>query len=234
MSRGLLGVVVAVMVVWGPVTAAAQSAEVPRVAVTRRADRVTITARTSALRVSETVTRAGFELTLSDGRDAAAIAGDAAGRVSVRRGGRTLQLSLRQGSAAEVEAVRRLLGGSSAVAAFGRLLQSPWGRTSKEALAFASAHAIATLLQGERAPLTAIVQRLRVSQEPQIVRVRQMTASMCWRSYERDVLMYTYELENCIAQASNSLNPLSSAWCSYEYNLKATLAFVWLLDCSGY
>jgi hypothetical protein len=234
MARTLVGVAVMAMALTGlPLSAAAQSAgTTPRVTMTRGKETVTISARTERVRVSQTLTPSSFSLTMSDGRDAVDISGNTDGQVAVRRAGRSLALSMRDSTAREVEAVQALLRGSSAIARLGELATSSWGRSQKDAIVFVTGHAMAALLQGTSAPLKAIVHRLQAS-EPVLVRV-QRTPGECWRAYERDVLSYTYDLEACIQESSYSLNPLRSAWCAYSYDLKATLAFVWLLDCNGY
>jgi hypothetical protein len=200
---------------------------------TRGKGTVTIAARTETVRVSQTLTTGSFALTVSDGRDAVEISGNTDGQVAVRRAGRTLALSMRDSTVHEAEAVQALLRGSSAIARLGELATSSWARSHKDAMVFVSAHALAALLQGTSAPLKAIVHRFQAASEPRLVRV-QLTSGDCWRLYQRDVLSYTYELEACIDESSSSLNPLRSAWCAYSYNLKATLAFVWLMDCNGY
>lgn len=235
MARTLVGVAVMAMALAGlPLSAAAQSAGTsPRVTMTRGKETVTISARTERVRVSQTLTPNSFSLTMSDGRDAVEISGNTDGQVAVRRAGRSLALSMRDSTEREVEAVQALLRGSSAIARLGELATSSWGRSHKDAIVFVSGHAMAALLQGTSAPLKAIVHRFQASGEPVLVRV-QRTPGECWRAYERDVLSYTYDLEACIEESRYSLNPLRSAWCAYSYDLKATLAFVWLLDCNGY
>ena len=235
MVRSLTGVAVMLVAVVGPTgLAAGEPTTTPRVSVTRGADKVTLTARTETVRVSQTLTPKSFDLVVSDGRDSAQITGDTEGRVTVRRAGRTIRLALRDATLREAEAVRALLRGSTALARLRQLAASAWARSHKDALVFVSAQAMVAVLEGDQAPIRAVVHRLQTSREPTVVRVRQMTASDCWRAYERDALSYTYELERCIEEASYSLNPLRGAWCAYSYNLKASLAFVWLLDCSGY
>lgn len=218
---------------WLPVGAAAQTTATPRVTITRGTDTVTVAARTERVSVRQTLTSTSFALTASDGRDAVNISGNTEGQIVVRRGGHALAISMRDATAPQVEAVRALLRESPALARLGELATSAWGRSHKGALVFVSAHAMASLLQGQVGPLKTMAQRFEREGQPAI-RPVQMTASMCWKAYQKDVLDYTYELEACIQESSASLNPLRSAWCAYSYNLKATLAFVWLMDCSGY
>jgi hypothetical protein len=234
MARSFVGITAATMVMACSTWAAAQPMTNPRVTSSRSDGRVTMVAMTDAVRVSQTITATGFDLIVNDGRDTARIIGDVHGRVRVERGGRAVSMTLQTSTVEDAAAARDVLTGSSALARFGEVVGTGWARSTKQALVFVSAHAMVALLQGNAVPLRAMAERIGTSREPQFVRVRQMTASQCWRSYEQDVIGYTYELEKCLEEASYSLNPLRSAWCAYSYNLKATLAFVWLLDCSGY
>jgi hypothetical protein len=59
-------------------------------------------------------------------------------------------------------------------------------------------------------------------------------ADECWDGYTRSVLRYTYEYEGCVREARDLWwEAWRLAWCAYEYDLKATLAGFWLLDCNG-
>jgi hypothetical protein len=238
MTRSVVGVaamaMVAAMTVAPDVSQAQTSADRPRLEITRGDGRVTISARARDLTVTQTLRPVGFDLRIVLGRDLVRVNGDTAGRVRVERTGRSLALSMAGATVEQAAEVRSLLAGSTALAAFDALVASEWARTTREAVVFHSAHAIVALLRGDQRPLQAFVRRVKAGREVRLIAIGQMTAHECWRSYERDVLRYTYELEICLADASNSLNPLTSAWCAYEYNLKTTLAFIWLLDCSGY
>lgn len=234
MTRSLVGIAAAAVVTVIPTVIAAQPTQDPRVTVSRGSGQVTISVKAATLVVAQQVTPTTFDLTVADGRDVARFTGDVDGRVRIERGGRMLALAMTNAKPEDAATARTMLAGSIALERFGRLMASSWARATKEAVVFASAHAIVALVQGNAAPLHAFVQRVRVGAEPRLVTVAQMSASECWRSYERDVLGYTYELESCLVESSDSLNPLRSAWCAYSYNLKATLAFIWLLDCSGY
>jgi hypothetical protein len=214
--------------------ATAQPVTSPVVTTSRSNGSVTMVARTDAVRVSQTMTLTGFDLVVSDGRESVRITGDVHGRVRATRAGRSVAITLQQATAADARSASQLLAGSTALARFGDLVRTGWARSTKDALVFVSAHAMVALLQGDAVPLRAMAQHLTSNDEPALVRVRQRTAGECWRAYEHDVVGYTYELEQCLEEARFSLNPLRSAWCAYSYNLKATLAFVWLLDCSGY
>jgi hypothetical protein len=233
MTRVFVGMAATLMVTFLPTMIAAQPITEPTVTVARRDGQVTITAKAQPLVISQALTTSAFDLTVSDGRDTAQISGDVQGHVRIVRAGRRVAVSLATATPADAASTRAVLAGSSALKAFDRLMATAWARSSKDALIFASAHAIVGLLQGDVAPLRAVVGRLQREVGPRLVRAAQTTASWCWRAYERDVVNYTYELEECIRAASESFNPISSAWCGYSYNLKASLAFIWLLDCSG-
>ncbi len=235
MTRSLVGIAAAAMVTLLPTVIAAQPARDPRLTVTRGEGQgqVTIEVKAASLVVAQKLTPTTFDLQVRDGRDAARFTGDIHGRVRIERGGRTLALSMADSTPDDV-AARSMLAGSVALQRFDRLMASEWARSTREAVVFVSAHAIVALFQGNAAPLQAVVRRLRAGAQPHLMTVAQLSSSQCWKAYEQDVLGLTYDLEACLQEASSSLNPLTSAWCAYSFNLRATLAFIWLLDCNGY
>ena len=64
-----------------------------------------------------------------------------------------------------------------------------------------------------------------------LIPVRRDGPSDCWDPYARDVVQYTYDLEACVAEARDSWLPWALGWCAYEYDIKTSLAFMWLLNC---
>ena len=231
MARSLVGMaaLAALLVVPGVVKAEPTA---PRVNTTRTRDGATMTVREGGLMVSQSVTRQSFTLTVQQGADRVRITGDTGGRVSLSRRGRSHAFVVSTATAADAAKIAALVTGSAALGAFDALMASSWARRT-EAAPFVSAHAIVALLRSDVQPTRALVQRARAAAGPRLI-AAQFTASQCWRSYERDVIGYTYELESCLEEASYSLNPLRTMWCSYSYNLQTTLAFIWLLDCSGH
>jgi hypothetical protein len=203
----------------------------PRVTTTRKGGSVTIAARTPELVVSQTLRRGLLDVSITAGADRVRVVGDEGGFVRVERAGRTRSFDVRAARAEDITAVRAMLSTSTAMSAFESLLASPWGG-SRAAMPFAASHALVALLQARTEPLRAIVQRARAGDT--LLKNIRLTSGECWHYYERDAVRYTYELEQCVADASNSLNPLRVSWCAYSYNLKTTLAFLWLLDCNGY
>jgi hypothetical protein len=233
MAVSRIGIVLAI-VASVPAIAGAQSGAAPRVSVTRSGGQVTIAARADTFSVSHTLASTTFDLQVSEGADKVRFVGDKSGQLRIQRGGHTMSMAMLEATGPEMQQVKSLLAGSRALARFDRIMGSDWTRATREAAAFEAPHAIVAYLQGNTAPLDAVMLRVRTASQPRISTMAQTTASWCWRSYERDVLAYTYELEDCVDEASNSINPMRIAWCAYSYNLKASLAFIWLLDCSGY
>jgi hypothetical protein len=219
------------VVVFAPAVGFAEPAA-PRVSVSRKSQSAVMALRAEQLIVSQTLKPGVVDVILSDGVDRVRVVSEIDGDVRIERAGRVRAFNVTSATAGDAAAAMALLGESPAVAAFEALLASPWGET-RRALPFASSHALIALLQARTEPLRVVVQRIRTSSSARI-REAGMTAGECWTAYERDAVRYTYELEQCIADASNSLNPLRVSWCAYSYNLKSTLAFIWLLDCSGY
>jgi hypothetical protein len=113
------------------------------------------------------------------------------------------------------------------------LLQSSWTRSAEVATVFKSAREVIRVLQADHNVVERVVAK-RPTVAYSIVPVLQRTPSQCWDAYTRDVVHFTYELQSCLNSASYAWwNPLATGFCAYEYNLKSSLAAIWLLDCYG-
>lgn len=229
MARSFVRFVLSTALLAFPALAAAQ--DEPRVKATRDQQQTTITLQSGSLRVVEKLTATMVDLQLIEGTDSVRFTGDLAGRVSVQRGGARRTLSVRTASAAEQAAVGALLAGSAALRRFDALMATPWGRSARPAGAFRSVHALVALFRGDYRP-TAVVAAM-ASPRVSLVPARRDGPDACWTAYTHTVVQYTYDLESCVGEASNSWNPFHLAWCAYEYDIKTSLAFAWMLDCYG-
>jgi hypothetical protein len=236
MTRVLIGIATA----WLLASPALASAAEPEIKTLRNGERATITLRDGGLTVIQRVTRTAVNLELVHADDIVQFSGDLDGRVAFVRGSKSRAYAVRTAIGDDRTATNALLAGSAALAAFDALLQSPWAQTAEAAVLFKSTREVIRVLQGE--PGIADLLAARPAMAPavaspvaSIVPVRQrMTPSQCWDSYARDVIHFTYELQSCLNSASYSWwNPLATGWCAYEYNLKSSLASIWLLDCYG-
>ena len=232
MARSLVGLMALAVLIYTPSVVSAQAAA-PNVTITSKNGRVVATLRAENVAVTQTLTANTFDLQIGSAPDQIRVKGDVDGRVSVTRGDRTHAFAIKTARPSDTQVVRDLLANNDALANFRSIASSDWARSTRQAAVFVSADAIVALLQGDSRPTSAMAQRA-LGGELRIVPAQQLTAQQCWRAYERDVLQVTYDLEACVKDASTSLNPLRLAWCSYEYNIRASLAFIWLLDCSGY
>jgi len=230
MTRILVGVIVTAVCVASVDTAVAQS--VPRVTGSRTNDRATLSLQSGTLQVIQQFTRDGFSLQLTDRGETVRFTGNLAGEVSIRRGGRQHGFSIRRPAPADQAAVEAVLIGSRTLPAFDRVMETPWAK-APVAAAFRSAHALVGVLRADQRPLATVASMAAASSPPQIVRARADGPDVCWSSYTRDVLQYTYDLEGCVAEARDSWFPLALGWCAYEYNIKTSLAAMWALDCYG-
>lgn len=227
MTRSLIGVVMGVALIATPVATAAQS--VPEVKATRQKTGATITLKAGRLQVVQRLGADAFDLRLTDKGDDVRLTGNLAGRVSVQRGARRHAFSMRTAGAADQAAIQALLADSTALRGFDAVMNTPWARTQR-AVAFRSANAMLALFRGDYRPTTALVASVATRKEG-IVPVRRDGPDACWSAYSHDVVRYTYDLEACVAEARDSWIPWALGWCAYEYDLKASLAFVWMLDC---
>ena len=227
MTRSFGGLVFLAGLVAFPAFAAAQSA--PQLKASRQKEQMTISLLSGQLRVVETLSRSAVDLQIVQGTDVVRFTGDLAGQVTVQRGAARQTLTVRSAAVKEQTAIAAMLAGSAALSGFDTVMETSWGRSSRPAAPFRSARALLALFRGDYAPTA----RLIASMASPAVSLVRRGPNDCWESYSHDVVQYTYDLEACVAEARDSWVPWALGWCAYEYDLKTSLAFWWLLDCYG-
>ena len=234
MARRLLGMAA----VWGVALSAgtAQAGE-PHLKTSRSGDQATITLRAGGLTVTQTLTPSAALLRVEVDGDAVQFAGDLDGRVTLERGRTRRTFMVRTASSEDKASVQAMLADSPALRAFDRLLQSAWARTAESATPFKTTRAALRALEGDNQVGNQLVNAVSSTgpTTASLGRVRQrLSPSQCWDTYAKDVVHFTYELQSCLGSVGAQWwNPFATAWCAYEYNLKSSLASVWLLDCYG-
>ena len=232
MTRVWIGIAAA----WMVAAPALANTPDPEIKTLRNGERATITLRAGDLTVTQTMTRTAVNLKLRHQHDILQFSGDLEGRVVFERGGNSRVFSVRSAVASDRIETNALLAGSPALAAFDTLLESTWAQTAESAVLFKSTREVIRVLQGEQVSVARLAAPpASATPAASVLRVRQrLSPSQCWDTYARDVIHFTYELQSCLNSASYAWwNPLATAWCAYEYNLKSSLASVWLLDCYG-
>jgi hypothetical protein len=239
----MTGVLIGIAAVWmfaGATTVAAASQPEegvrPEIKVGRDGERRTVTLRAGALHVTQTLGPSRVDVWLALHDDQVRFAADLAGRVAVERRGEARGFSVRTATLADQAALNQLLVGSAALDAFDTLLESSWAQGSEAATVLKTTREVLRVLQNnEHAIATMAMAVTPTSGTPLLRPARQrLSPAQCWDTYSRDVIYFTYALQTCLSQVGAQWwNPLATAWCAYEYNLKSSLAGVWLLDCYG-
>jgi hypothetical protein len=230
MARSFVPLVLSAAFLTFPAVAGAQGE--PRVKAAKDEQQTTISLQAGQLQVIEKLTRNTIDLELTEGKDTVRFRGDLAGRVTVQRGTRQHALSVRTATPSDQAAVASLLAGSAALRSFDAVMETSWGRSGRPAAVFRSARALVALFRGNLEPTVAIVSSV-ASPKVSLLPVRRDGPDACWTSYTHTVVQYTYDLESCVAEARDSWFPLHLGWCAYEYDIKTSLAFAWMLDCYG-
>ena len=215
----------------------AKAQQVPEYSVSRLQNKATLTMRSGDFRFEEVLSPTAFAFTIAYGGDRVQIAGDDRGALSVARGDRTHTLNMTVVDAGQLRELRVSLGRSPALRELERVAQAERAAESKYATFLLNAHALLSTVQGEMRATGDFIARAmgqRAGGFKTVAERGSVRADDCWDGYVRSVLRYTYELEVCIGEARSRFNPILTAWCGYEYNLKATLAGYRLLDCAGF
>lgn len=230
MTRVVFGMALAAALVVVPALAWAQGD--PRVKASRGRDHGTISMQAGKLSVTQKLTRTALDLQLAEGGDVLRLTGDLEGNVVIERGAVRHAFSMRTGGADDQRIVLALLADSAPLRSFDALMRTAWGRSSRAATVFRSAHSLLALFRGDERPVQALT-ALAPAPVASIVPVRRDGPSACWTTYTLDVVRYTYQLESCVDESRNSYFMFHLAWCAYEYDIKTSLALMWLLDCNG-
>jgi hypothetical protein len=230
MTRVLIGLVA----MWGLAIAPAFAASRnPEITVVRDGETRTVTLRAAGLLTTQTLTPTRVNVRIATPEDEVQFVADLSGRVSVQRAGQRHAFGVRSATHEDHRTFTRILANSQALTAFDALMESAWGST-EVATVFRSARVVMRTLQTDYTAMEFVTASRAIS-NPSIVPVRQrLGPSQCWNTYSRDVVLFTHELEYCLGSVSSQWwNPLATAWCAYEYNVKSSLAGIWLLDCFG-
>ena len=231
MTRVLIGMAAVWLMAVSP--ALANTTE-PRITVARDGNQRTVTMQSGELHITQTLTPSGVEMRLAVAGDDLAFSGGLDGRVTLERGGERRIFLLRSATPEDRSTFNGLLAESPALAALDAVLGSDWGQTSPLATIFRTTREVIRVLQGDYASIISMMARRSTSNASLVPARQRLSPAQCWETYNRDVVYFTYELQSCLSQVSGQWwNPLATAWCAYEYNLKSSLAGVWLLDCYG-
>lgn len=229
MTRVSMGLAVVGALLLTPWAAAAAE---PEFTSSRDGKRATMTLKTGGLTVIQTLSPAVLHFEVARAGDRVRVTGDLDGRVTVERAGTRRVVSMR-GDQDGRRAIHALVSDSSALAEFEALMQSPWARSSRDAVFFVSTREWLRVVQGESFDIAQMLATAAPAATPAGIRlIGQRSPAQCWDTYAQDVVKFTYDLQACLSQAAaNWWNPLHTAWCAYEYNLKSSLSAFWLLDC---
>jgi hypothetical protein len=209
------------------------SGTTPEVTATREGRGATLTLRHGGLTIVQRLAERTLDLSVTEGRDELRVSADLDGRVTMERAGKRRAFEVRSATLDDQAALNSLLSDSAAMTAFDRVLASEWAR-SEMAAPFRTTREVIRALQGDYNVVSRMASVVSTPRTPIVFARQRLSPSQCWDTYSRDVTKYTYDLQSCLSNAYYAWwNPLHSAWCTYEYNLKSSLAAVWLLDCYG-
>jgi hypothetical protein len=186
-----------------------------------------------AVRAEKTVAADRLVLVLKAEADQVTIRVDGGGRIAATRGGKTRTLTAGAVSKTDLAAMRSLLDGSDAVAAFRLMaasLEERGGGAAVESTVISGA--LVSLLDGDVAAPGRLAQRI-IARAAARVRLAsgQRTSGECWDVYSREALRIADETEECLKR--QWWNPLHTAACGAEFVIRAELNWFWLIACSG-
>jgi hypothetical protein len=240
MVRGLsIGVVVSMLLVSSGSSVAAgpaihRGADV-RFTAGGTAKESTLAAEGLGVRVSKRVGPETVKIRIEVANDAIDIDANAGGAVRLARRGKSVSLDMGVRDTKAVATARRLMEGSSALKSFGAMIAALESDQRNAAKSMLTSWALVNAIRGDDQVALAVARRFtapfRVSMTPVSFTAREEMPMACWAEYATTITYYYSEYAQCLVDYA--WIPGMVAVCSFEWAVKAELAWFWVIGCSG-
>jgi len=241
MVRGLsIGVVVSMLIVSSGSRAAAGPPPIHRGADVRftaggTTKEATLTAEGLGVRVSKRVGPDTVKIRIEVANDAIDVDANAKGAVRLARRGKSVSLDMAVRDAKAIATARRLTEGSAALKSFGAMIATLESDERNAAKSMLTSWALVNAIRGDDQIAIGVARRFAaprsVSMTPASFTAREEVPIVCWAEYASTITIYYYEYSQCLIDYA--WIPGMVAVCSFEWLVKAELAWFWVIGCSG-
>ena len=241
MVRGLsIGVVVSMLIVSTGSRVTAGPAPIHRGADVRftmggTTKESTLTAEALGVRVSKRVGPETVTIRIEAANDAIDVDATVGGSVRLARRGKSVSLNMAVRDAKAIATARRLTDGSAALKSFGAMIAALESDQRNAAKSMLTSWALVNAIRGDDQIALGVARRLAappaVSMTPVSFTAREEVPIVCWAEYASTVAIYYSEYAQCLIDYA--WIPGMAAVCSFEWLVKAELAWFWVIGCSG-
>jgi hypothetical protein len=195
----------------------------------------TLTGEGLGVRISKRVGPETVKIRIEVANDAIDIDASAKGAVRLARRGKSVVLNMAVRDAKAIATARRLTDGSAALNAFGAFIAALGSDERNAAKSMLTSWALVNAIRGDDQIALGVARRLAAPPGASMTRAsftaREETPIVCWAEYASTVSFYYWEYSQCLVDYG--WIPGMVAVCSFEWLVKAELAWFWVIGCSG-
>ena len=242
MARGVsVGVVVAMFAITGASRVAAAPSPIHRGAdvkftVGGSTQESVVTAEGLGVRITKRVGPESVRIRIESAKDVVDVQANANGGVRLTRGGRMVDVNMAARDPKAIDQARRIIAGSAALKSFDALIGAIGHDQRTVAKSMLTSWALVHAASGSDAPALSVARRFQAAAKGTFTPVRSMfereeTPIVCWAEYATTVTTYYLEYSQCLLDYG--WIPGGAQFCSFEWIIKAELAWFWVIGCSG-
>ena len=195
----------------------------------------TLTAEGLGVRVSKRVGPETVKIRIEVANDAIDVDAAAGGAVRLARRGKSVSLNMAARDETMIAAARRMTEGSPALKTFAAMIVALGNDQRNAAKSMLTSWALVNAIRGDDQIALGVARRLAAppaaSMTPVSFTKRDETPVVCWAEYSATVAGYYWEYSQCLLDFA--WIPGMAAVCSFEWLVKAELAWFWVIGCSG-
>jgi len=198
----------------------------------------TVVAEGFGVRVTKRIGPEIVKIRIEVAKDAVDLEANSKGNVRLSRRGRTLTFNAAARDQKVIAEARRMTEGSSALKSFDALITALEGDSRAVAQSMLTTWGLINALRGNDAALLAVASRFKAAAAgkgpftpARFTIEREENPTTCWQEYSYSLFIYYAEFAECLVDYA--WIPGMAAVCSFEWAVKAELAWFWVIACSG-
>ena len=195
-----------------------------------------VTAEGVGVRVVKRVGPDTVKIRIETAKDLVDVQANAKGSVRLTRGGKTVEVNMAARDPRVIDRARRMVAGSAALKSFDALIGALGADQRAVAKSMLTSWALVHAASGSDEPAMAGARRFQTAAKSAYSPARSMfereeTPIVCWAEYATTVTTYYLEYSQCLLDYG--WIPGGAQFCSFEWIIKAELAWFWVIGCSG-
>jgi len=196
----------------------------------------TVTAEGLGVRVTKRVGPETVKIRIEVAKDAVDVDATAKGIVRLARRGNAVEINMASRDPKAIAKARRMTEGSPALKSFDALIEAIAGDQRAVAKSMLTSWALVHAARGSDEPALSVARRFKDAAKGSFTPVRSMfedeeTPIVCWAEYATTVTSYYLEYSQCLLDYG--WIPGMAQICTFEWIIKAELAWFWVIGCSG-